>query len=124
MQFPQVDTKTLVYIALVVMGISLVLALLFMAWVILRVRRIHLPEGADTLTTLRHTPLSVVILIDLLDLALDFLSAPVSWAILGYLGLQSLRSVTVVEALIPGTQFLPTMTAAWVVARLTDPHRG
>jgi hypothetical protein len=33
-----------------------------------------------------------------------------------------LRGVTVVESLIPGTQFLPTMTVAWIVARLGKPR--
>jgi hypothetical protein len=65
----------------------------------------------------------VVILLDLLDFSLDFLSAPFSWTLLGYLGLKPLRTVTMVESTIPGTQFLPTMTTAWIIARLTDPRR-
>lgn len=120
MELPPIDLKTVAYLALALLGVGLALSLIFLAWVILRVRRIQLPADADFLTTLRHTPLSVVILIDLLDLSLDFLSAPFAWVLLGYLGLQSLRGVTIIEALIPGTQFLPTMTAAWIVARLSD----
>jgi hypothetical protein len=57
----------------------------------------------------------------MLDLSLDFLSAPFSWVLLGYLGLKPLRGVTVMESLIPGTQFLPTMTVAWIIARWTRP---
>jgi hypothetical protein len=41
--------------------------------------------------------------------------------LLGYLGLKPLRGVTVMESLIPGTQFLPTMTVAWIIARWTRP---
>jgi hypothetical protein len=82
------------------------------------VRRIQLPPDADALTALRATPLLVVITLDLLDFALDFLSAPFAWVLLGRLGLKPLRAVTVIESLIPGTQFIPTMTAAWILARL------
>jgi hypothetical protein len=99
-------------------GVSLVLALIVLAWVLWRVRHINLPPGADFFTALRMTPLSVVILLDLLDLGLDFLSAPISWVILGKLGLAPLRGVTMIESLIPGTQVLPTMTLAWIIARV------
>jgi hypothetical protein len=109
--------KVLGYVGIFI-AVTLVLALIFLAYVFWRVRRIQLPPGADFFTALRHTPLSVVILLDLLDLSLDFFSAPISWIILGKLGLESLRAVTVVEAVIPGTQILPTMTIAWIVARV------
>lgn len=103
---------------------SLVLALLVLAWVIWRVKRIQLPADADFMTALLATPLAVVVLLDLLDLGLDFLSAPFAWVILGRLGLQPLRGVTMLESLIPGTQVLPTMTVAWIVARLVQRRAG
>ena len=109
------------YVLLAIIGLSLTLALVLMGWVVLRVRRIQLPPNADVFTTLRATPLSVVVLLDLLDFSLDFLSAPIAWVILGYLGLTPLRGVTIVEELIPGTQVIPTMTLAWIVARLWQP---
>lgn len=121
---PQVDWKLLLVVFAVLAALSLALAVGLAVWVFTRIRRINIPPGADFLETLRLTPFTVVLMIDLFDLALDFLSAPVAWVILGKLGLQSLRTVTAIEAVIPGTQFLPTMTAAWVVARLTDPRRG
>jgi hypothetical protein len=108
---------------LVLAGVGLVAALMLLGWVLWRVRRIKLPPDADLITTLRATPIVVVILLDLLDLSLDFLSAPFSWTLLSYLGLNRLRNVTVIESLIPGTQFIPTMTAAWALARLVDPER-
>jgi hypothetical protein len=108
--------KVLSYLGIFI-AVTLVLALVFMAYVFWRVRRIQLPPGADFFTALRHTPLSVVILLDLLDLSLDIFSAPVSWIILGRLGLEPLRAVTMVESVIPGTQALPTMTIAWIIAR-------
>ena len=80
--------------------------------------RIHIPPDADFVTTLRHVPLSLVLFLDLLDFGLDFFSVPIAWVLLSKLGLQSLRGVTVVEEIIPGTQLLPTMTAAWFAARL------
>jgi hypothetical protein len=107
---------------LCVLGGALALAVLVGAYVFSSIRRINLPPDADALTALRMTPLSVVVLLDLLDLALDFLSAPVAWIILTRLGLGPLRGVTVVESIIPGTQFIPTMTLAWLFARYVDPR--
>lgn len=102
----------------ILFGLGLIASLITLAWVFWKVRRINLPAGTEFFDALRATPLSVVILLDLLDLTLDFFSAPFSWILLNKLGLQPLRTVTVIEALIPGTELLPTMTIAWVVARL------
>ena len=101
-----------------VAGTALVLALLVGIYVFTRIKRINLPPDADTLTALRMTPLSVVILLDLLDLGLDIFAAPFAWIILSKLGLGPLRGVTVAESLIPGTGAIPTMTVAWVLARV------
>jgi hypothetical protein len=62
----------------------------------------------------------VAILLDVLDFSLDIFAAPVAWTILGYLGLKPLRKVTVIESLIPGTQFIPLLTVSWIVARLLE----
>ena len=123
-ELPSLDWKSILTITLAFMGVGLVLSLLLLGWIMMRIKSIHLPPDADALTALRATPFSVVLLLDLLDLTLDFLSAPFSWVLLGRLGLQPLRAVTVVEAVIPGTQVLPTMTIAWIVARLTDRNRN
>jgi uncharacterized iron-regulated membrane protein len=112
------DFGQFVTIALWIMGTALVLALLLMGWVLWRVRRIKLPVDADFTTALRHTPFVVVLLLDLLDLGLDFLSAPIAWVLLTKLGLAPLRGVTIVEELIPGTQLIPTMTLAWLFVRI------
>ena len=112
------DPQKLLIAFIIIVLIGLILTILLTIWIIWRVRRIRLPEGADFFTALEYTPLSIVILLDLLDLVFDFLSAPISWTILSYLGLQPLRGVTVVESLIPGTQFLPTMTIFWMITRL------
>ena len=111
------------YGILCVLGGALLLALVVGVYVFTRIRRINLPAGAGALEALRMTPLSVVVLLDLLDLGLDFLSAPVAWVILTKLGLGPLRGVTMVESIIPGTQFIPTLTLAWVFARFMDPGR-
>lgn len=113
------DGSTLLYTFLALVGVSLGLAVLLLVWVVWQVRRINLPPDADFLTAMRATPFVVVLLLDLLDLSLDFLSAPVAWVLLGKLGLKPLRGATLIEGLLPGTQLLPTMTVAWIVARLT-----
>lgn len=102
----------------IVLAAALLIALLLAAWVFATIRRVNLPADADLFTALRLTPFPVVLLIDLLDLSLDFLSAPFAWVILDRLGLKPLRAISVVESLIPGTQILPTMTLLWFVARV------
>jgi len=114
----------LIYIALAMAGVGILISLVLLGWIIWRVKRIQLPHDADFITALRATPLAVVVLLDLLDFSLDIFSAPLAWMILGYLGLKPLRGVTIVESLIPGTQFLPTMTVVWVFARLIGPGTG
>ncbi len=119
-----VDPHKLLIAFVIIIIVGLFLSLLLLGWIILRVRRIHLPVGADFFTALEYTPLSIVILLDLLDLTLDFLSAPISWTILSYLGLQPLRGITAVESLIPGTQILPTMTIFWLLVRLMNKRKA
>jgi hypothetical protein len=113
-----IEPRQALYLFLLVAGIGLVLSVLLFLWVIWRVRRINLPADAGPVAALRVTPFGVVALLDLLDFSLDFLAAPLAWTLLSYLGLQPLRGVTVLWALIPGTQALPVMTLAWLVVRL------
>jgi hypothetical protein len=107
---------------LIISGVSLVLATLLGIWVWHRVKRLRLPNDATFVEAMRLTPLSVVLFLDLLDLGLDIFAAPVGWFILGRLGLRQLRGATMLEAVIPGTQFLPTMTTAWILVRLFGPR--
>lgn len=103
---------------LTMMGVALVLALLLLVLVWRKVKRLNISPDATFGETLLLTPFLVVLMIDLLDFALDFLAAPISWIILDRLGLKALRGVSVVETLIPFTQAIPTMTFAWIWVRL------
>ncbi|MAT99775.1 MAG: hypothetical protein CL608_21760 [Anaerolineaceae bacterium] len=103
---------------LTLMGVALILALLLLFIVWRQVKRIHIPPDATFGQTLLLTPFLVVLMIDLLDFALDFLAAPISWIILDRLGLKALRGVSMVESLVPFTQAIPTMTLAWIWVRL------
>ncbi|NCF69562.1 MAG: hypothetical protein GWP61_26735 [Chloroflexi bacterium] len=100
------------------MAVSFVVALILFLFVIRRLRRMDVPPGAGFSETLMYTPLLLVVFIDLLDFALDILAAPFTWAILDRLGLRALRDVAAFEALLPFTQVIPTMTLAWIAARL------
>jgi hypothetical protein len=112
----QLQTFGLILLGSMLVGLTLA-GLMF--WVAARqLRRIHIPAGADFTETLRHTPLLVVIAVDLLDLSLDFLSVPIAWVILDRLGLKALRGISVVQAAVPGTQVLPLMTLTWLAVRL------
>jgi hypothetical protein len=65
----------------------------------------------------------VVVFLDVLDLALDFLSAPIAWIVLDRLGLKGLRGFATVESFIPLTQAIPTMTLCWIGVRLMGRDR-
>lgn len=108
---------------LTVMAVAGVLALILLVIIVIQVRRIHVPEDANFAETLLYTPLLVVMFLDLLDLALDIFAAPIAWIVLSRLGLKGLRGVTAVEAFIPFTQMVPTMTAAWFGVRLLGKDR-
>mgnify|MGYP003617738313 CR=1 FL=1 len=108
---------------LAVMGLSGLLALTLLIIIIVQVRRIHVPEGAGFAETLLYTPFLVVAFLDLLDLALDFLSAPIAWVVLDRLGLKGLRGFATVESFVPFTQMVPTMTLAWLAVRLLGKER-
>jgi hypothetical protein len=111
---------------LVILGVAsvaLVLALILLAIIIVQVRRIHVPPDADFAETLLYTPFLVVAFLDVLDLALDFLSAPIAWIVLDRLGLKGLRGFATVESFIPFTQAIPTMTLAWIGVRLLGRDR-
>ena len=111
------------FVLLSVAGVALVVAMLLLAIIIVQVRRIHVPPGADFTTTLLYTPFLVVLFLDVLDLALDFLSAPIAWIVLDRLGLKGLRGFATVESFIPFTQAIPTMTICWIGVRLFGRER-
>jgi hypothetical protein len=118
MDIPEFQIQTIAIAALLAFGGALLFSGVLGGVVLWRVRKIQLPPDADFFTAIRLTPLVVVLLLDLLDFTLDFLSAPVGWLLLTRLGLGPLRGVTVVESLIPGTQIIPTMTLAWIAVRI------
>ena len=118
MDIPEFQVQTIAIAALLAFGGALLFSAVLGGVVLWRVRKIQLPPDADFFTAIRLTPLVVVLLLDLLDFTLDFLSAPVAWLLLTRLGLGPLRGVTVVESLIPGTQIIPTMTLAWIAVRI------
>lgn len=117
MNWPLSSDATLVLSALLLfLGVVFLITLILIFLAIWFIRRIDLPAGADFMTALRATPLIVVIILDLLDLSLDVFSAPITWFLLGRLGLGPLRGVAVVKDLIPFTNFIPAMTLAWLFA--------
>ena len=106
------------------MGVSLLLALVLFFLVVRKLRKIQVPPEAGFSETLRYTPFLVVVFVDLLDFALDILAAPFAWVILDRLGLRALRGVSAVEALIPFTQPIPTMTLCWLAVNWLDLELG
>jgi hypothetical protein len=109
------------FLGLILLGITLVglvLVSLMLGLSAYKLRKLNIPANASFAETLHYTPILVVIAIDLLDLVLDVLAAPASWLILDRLGLKALRNVAAIEAIIPGTQLIPTLTLCWLGVRL------
>ena len=100
------------------MGIALLLALFLLAIISRQVKKIEIPPNAGFGETLLHTPFLIVLFVDLLDFGLDILAAPIVWVFLDRWGLKALRNVSAIEALIPFTQAVPTLTISWVWVRL------
>jgi hypothetical protein len=115
-----VDWGALLKLLLAIAVVALILAGIVLAWAFRALRKVRVPANADFFSTIRAVPLSLVVGLDLLDLALDSFSAPIIWFILNRYGLQALRNVATVEALIPITGPIPTLTIAWGAARLLN----
>jgi len=98
-------------------AIALVGAIALLVVAVRQIARLDIPEDADFFETLQLVPITVPIALDLLDMAFDVFSAPISWVVLELLGLRALQMITLFEGLIPGTQIIPTMTIAWFIAR-------
>lgn len=110
-------------IGLVIAGIMLINLLIFGVLITLayhRLKTIDIPPDADFRQTIRLVPFFLVLAIDLLDLTLDILAVPIVWVILDRLGLKALRNVSALEALIPFTQPIPTLTIAWLGVRFLN----
>jgi hypothetical protein len=108
--------RDLLLVFLGVSALSLLAAALLAALLWRRLKRLR-PSGGGFWQTLREVPLGLVVLIDLLDLGLESFSAPIIWVLLKSLGLTALREVATIEAIIPFTGPLPTMTLCWLLAR-------
>jgi hypothetical protein len=122
-----IDWAAVLKVVTVVAVVALILSALALAWAFRALRRVRLrlAPNSDFFTTLRAVPLSLVVGLDLLDLALDVFSAPIIWFILNRYGLQALRNVATIEALIPISAPIPTLSIAWLAARIFNlgtPH--
>ena len=112
------DWENLLKLLITLAVVASILAALVLAWAVRMLRRIRLAPDADFFTTVRAVPLSLVVGIDLLDLALDTFAAPIIWLILNRYNLKALRNVGTIEALIPISGPIPTLTIAWLLARI------
>jgi len=112
--------NNLLVIVLALLGVSIVVGVLGLLALTRRIRRLRIPPDADFFSTLRAVPLSLVVLLDLLDFGLDIFSAPIIWVVLSRMGLPNLRNKATIEALIPITNVLPTFTLCWIAARLLN----
>ncbi len=105
------------FLTLMITCLIVAMIVLWLIWQ--RLRRLNVPPNAGFFETMHYLPIALPIVLDLLDLGLDILAAPISWLLLDRLGLRGLRNKAAVEALIPFTQPIPIFTIGWVIARLT-----
>ncbi len=110
--------KSFALVVACIMLASLIAGLVVLALAYRKLKTIRVPKDADFFTTVRAVPLALVVGLDLLDLGLDSFSAPIEWFLLNRLGLTALRNVATFEALIPFTGPIPTLTLAWIAARV------
>ena len=110
----------LLVIVLALMGASVFVAIIGLLAMARSIRRLDIPREADFFTTMRHVPLALAVLLDLLDFGLDIFSAPIIWIALDRMGLPNLRNKATIEALIPLTNVIPTFTVSWFAARLLN----
>lgn len=118
------DLKTIGLILAALFIFGLVISALLLTYAVRAMRHLDIPPDAGLADTLHATPFLVVVGIDLLDLSLDVLAAPIAWVILDRLGLKALRNMATIEAVIPGTQVIPTLTLAWIIVRLFNITSG
>src|SRR5262247_4015103 len=107
-------------IILALMGASIFVGIVGLLALARSIRRLRIPPDADFFTTMRHIPLALAVLLDLLDFGLDIFSAPIIWIVLDRMGLPNLRNKATIEALIPFTNVIPTFTVCWLAARLLN----
>src|SRR6185295_19154111 len=110
--------RSILTILLIAMGVSVVVACIGLVALARSIRRLRIPPDADFFTTMRYIPLTLAIVLDLLDFGLDIFSAPIIWIALDRMGLYNLRNKATIEALIPVTNVIPTFTVCWFAARL------
>lgn len=118
------DLVDLLKILGLLMLTALIAGVAVLALAVRKLRRIRVPADADFFTAVRAVPLSLVVGLDLLDFGLDVFSAPIIWVLLNRTGLQALRNTAAIEALIPITGPIPTMTISWFAARLLNLGRA
>lgn len=111
------DWKTIFEVLGVIALSALVLSVIILVVAFRRLRHIRLPPNPDFFTTVRAVPLSLVVGLDLLDLALDSFSSPIIWFLLRRANLESLRRVATIEAILPFMGPVPTLTIAWIASR-------
>jgi len=112
--------RNVLLIVLALMGASIFVALAGLLALARTIRRMRIPPDADFFTTMRYIPLTLAVLLDLLDFGLDIFSAPIMWIALDRMGLPNLRNKATIEALIPFTNVIPTFTVCWFAARLLN----
>lgn len=111
-------------VVLGVIGLTMLIAGLVLLWLAVRkLRALDLRPDTPLGESLQRVPFVLVLALDLLDMSLNFFSAPLVWVVLDRFGAKPLRNLATAVAAIPGTQFIPTLTLGWLIVRTLHRRR-
>lgn len=110
--------QTLLVAIGVVALLAVMVAGLLLWWLHGRLKLLRIATDTGLGETLRTVPFTLMLALDLLDMGLNFFSAPFVWILFNRMGWNKLRNLATAAAAIPGTQLVPVLTIAWIVARI------
>lgn len=120
------DTPSLLQSLLTALGVVVLLttlaATLLLWWLHRKLQLLRIATDASLGETLRSIPFLLALALDLLDMGLNLFAAPFVWFFLHRMGWMKLRNLATAAAAIPGTQFVPILSIAWIAARIFGPR--
>ena len=120
------DSPNLLQSLLIALGVVVLLttlaAALLLWWLHRKLQLLRIATDASLGETLRSIPFLLALALDLLDMGLNLFAAPFVCFFLHRMGWMKLRNLATAAAAIPGTQFVPILSIAWIAARVFGPR--
>lgn len=116
MDSPVLQSILIAFGVVALLAIATAAAILW--WLHSRLKLLRIARDTGLGETLRAVPFALVLALDLLDMGLNLFSAPLVWILFHRMGWHKLRNLATAAAAIPGTQLVPVLSIAWIVARI------